>query len=222
MNPILIGGFLFLTLVPQFWAKWIMRKYSKDLEDMPGNGGQLVRHLKKKYKLQQLQLAETQLGDHFNPLTNTIHLTPANYAGKSLTAVAVAAHEFSHALQHAEGSVLLGLRTRLASFALILNRIFDFLLLFGLALVLVNPLITRVVFACWLLSRALGILIHLITLPVELDASFRKALPILKDYLRAEHVTIVRQILTACAYTYLAASLAAFWAILFILRRRLF
>ena len=222
MNPILLGGFLFLTLVPQFWAKWIMRKYSKDLEDIPGSGGQLVRHLKKKYKLKSLELAETNLGDHFNPLTNTVHLTRANFTGTSLTAVAVAAHEFSHALQHAEGSVLLRLRTRLANFILILNRIFDFLLLIGLVLAFVNPFIARVVFACWLLSRLLGILIHLITLPVELDASFRKALPILKDYLTADHLSIVKRILTACAYTYLAASLAAFWAILFILRRRPF
>jgi Zn-dependent membrane protease YugP len=61
-----------------------------------------------------------------------------------------------------------------------------------------------------------GILVHLITLPVEIDASFAKALPILKqgEYIGEDDLQAARSILTACAMTYVSASLASllqFW-----------
>ncbi len=222
MSYLLLGAILLLSLAPQFWAKRMMKKHSENLSDIPGTGGQLVRHLKKKFRLKEVGLEETTQGDHFNPQTNTIYLTKQNMEGRSLTAVAVATHEFSHALQHAEGSALLQLRTTMANFIIFLYKCFDVLLLLGLAFAFFNPLVTRIIFLLWFLSRLLGIAVHLVTLPVELDASFRKALPILKEYLAADKLSIVRSILTACAYTYLAASVAAFWAIIYILGRRRF
>jgi hypothetical protein len=68
-----------------------------------------------------------------------------------------------------------------------------------------------------------GVLVQLVTLPVELDASFRKALPVLESgYLEPEQVPAARSILRAAALTYVAASLASllsFWRWMAILRR---
>jgi hypothetical protein len=73
------------------------------------------------------------------------------------------------------------------------------------------------------LIMGFGVLVQLITLPVELDASFRKALPVLEaGYLEPEQVPAARSILRAAAWTYVAASLAgllSFWRWMAILRR---
>lgn len=56
-----------------------------------------------------------------------------------------------------------------------------------------------------------GIIVQLITIPVELDASFNKALPLLVkgQYIDSKDEAAVRQILTAAAMTYVAATLAS-------------
>ena len=73
------------------------------------------------------------------------------------------------------------------------------------------------------LVMGFGVLVQLVTLPVELDASFRKALPVLEaGYLQPEQVPAARRILRAAAWTYVAASLAGllnFWRWIAILRR---
>ncbi len=66
-------------------------------------------------------------------------------------------------------------------------------------------------FLVGLATLAPSVVVHLATLPVEWDASFRRALPILaaNDYLRPEDRPAARRILTACALTYVAGSLAS-------------
>ncbi len=73
-----------------------------------------------------------------------------------------------------------------------------------------------------LASLGAPVVVHLMTLPVEWDASFKRALPVLEANLSAKEVAGARRILTACALTYVAASLASllnFWRWLRILRR---
>jgi Zn-dependent membrane protease YugP len=61
------------------------------------------------------------------------------------------------------------------------------------------------------LSMALGTIVHLVTLPVELDASYGKALPLLKEgnYLHEGDLRHAQRILKAAALTYVAGSLAS-------------
>ena len=213
---------ILLAQLPALLAKRIMEEHSKPREDLPGNGRELLQHLKKKFKLNDLKIDETPLGDHFNPITNTVCLTKQNLEAKSLTAVAVASHEFSHALQYAEGSSLLKARTYLAKMAEFIQKFFNFALIFGLIVSFIQPQIALLIFAVWFLSVIFGVIIHFVTLPVELDASYRKALPILEEgnYLEARDMKAVRKILGACAYTYLAASLASFIVLFYIIFRR--
>jgi uncharacterized protein len=61
---------------------------------------------------------------------------------------------------------------------------------------------------------ALGILastvvIHIFTLPTEFDASFKRALPILKHYLAPEDMTGATKVLRAAAFTYVASALVS-------------
>ena len=215
----LLLGLLVCLQLPQFYARRIMKKHNEEKTHLPGTARQLLAHLKKKFKLKELNIATSPLMDYFNPDTNTIHLTSDKLDNKSLTAVAVATHEFSHALQFAEGSRSLQLRTQLAKVADGIRKLFNFVLMIGIVFALAQPSIAMLVITLWVIALAMGVLVHLITLPVELDASFGRALPILKDYLSLEDLVIVRTILRACAYTYLAASLASFFTIFYILRR---
>src|SRR5690606_33845631 len=106
-----------LILGPQMWAKHILQKYSTTRSDLPGTGGELVQHLQRKYALNELKLESTPAGDHYDPTTRTVRLTEAHLNGRSLTAVAVASHEFGHALQHATDYRPLLARTRMVNVA---------------------------------------------------------------------------------------------------------
>ena len=223
MGPLaLFGIFLVLTQLPAFAAKRILAQNREELDYLPGTGKQLFEHLKKKFKLKELKLEKTPIADHFNPLTNTVHLTEANLKGKSLTAVAVVVHEFSHALQHSEGSKMLTLRTRLAQMALALNKVASFLVLSGLGFSFFFPRVLYFVGGIWLASFVFSVFIHLATLPVEIDASYKKALPILEEgeYLRSGDLAKVRRILGACAWTYVAQALSSFIVLAIMLFRR--
>jgi len=136
----------------------------------------------------------------------------------------VAMHEVGHAIQDNVGYQPLHARTRLILFAQTAEKI-------GAGLIMAIPivaLVTRVpaagelMFLGGLASLGVPVLVHLLTLPVEWDASFRRALPILAEYLPTEDQHAARRILTACALTYVASSLASlldFWRWIRILRR---
>lgn len=223
---------LFLILIvllifgPQWWARATFRRYATNQDHIPGTGGELARHLLDRFQMESVKVEKTGAGqDHYDPATRTVRLGPDNHNGKSLTAVAVAAHEVGHAIQHREGNSLLALRTRLAVLAAGVEK-------FGAAALLLMPLvavITRVpstgllMLTAGLGSLLLATLVHLVTLPVELDASFNKALPILQQgYIRPQDEAAVRRILRAAALTYVAGSLASLlnlWRRLAILRR---
>lgn len=215
-----------LILGPQQWARYVLRKHSVPRPDLAGTGGQFIKHLRKKFALPDLQLEATTQGDHYDPLTRTVRLGEDNLNGQSLTAVAVAAHEFGHALQHARNYQPLLARTRMVGFAQKSEK------LGGIALFII-PLLSMTPFGVRLLplliiiiifSIAISCVVHLITLPVEFDASFGRALPILKQgqYVDNKDMRSVRHILLACAFTYLASSLAGllnFWRWFRFLRR---
>lgn len=215
-----------LILGPQQWAKYILNKHSTPRNDIQGTGGQFIKHLRKKFKLDYLQLEASQIGDHYDPTTKTVRLSEANLNGQSLTAVAVAAHEFGHALQHANNYQPLVARTRMVGFAQKTEKLGG-IALFALPLLSMTPGGVRLVpflIIVMIITVAISSIVHLVTLPVEFDASFGRALPILKQgqYINDRDMRSVRHILLACAFTYLASSLAGllnFWRWFRFLRR---
>ena len=80
-----------------------------------------------------------------------------------------------------------------------------------LAMVTRSPVVLLVGGLIGIATMALSVIVHLVTLPVEFDASFKRALPTLDQgrYLAEADMPAARHILKACAFTYVSASLAA-------------
>lgn len=202
-----------LIFGPQWWAQYTFRRYNKARDDIPGTGGELAQHLVKQFEIHGVTVEETDKGDHYDPSDRVVRLSPDNFNGRSLTAVAVAAHEVGHAIQHHKKESLLATRTRLVVMAHMAEKV-------GAALMFAIPIVTLItripqsgllMFLLGFASMGMATLVHFITLPVEWDASFNKALPVLKEgnYIEKKDERAIRQILRAAALTYVAASLAS-------------
>jgi Zn-dependent membrane protease YugP len=224
---ILIVLLLALLFGPQIWVQHVLRKYSQPQKHIPGNGAELARHLIEYYEIKGVEVEQAgNEGDHYDPINKKVRLSPDNFTQNSLTAVAVAAHEVGHAIQHHRKEPLLNLRTRLSQWAINAQKISG-------GLLIIIPVVTALtrapsagllMFMVGLGSMFLSTLVQLITLPVEIDASFGKALPILKqgNYISAKDEKAVTKILKAAAFTYLAGSLSSLlnlWRWLAVLRK---
>ncbi len=207
---LIFGAIIFL---PQYWVKHVITKHGVNRDDFPGTGGELAEHLIADLQLGNVQLETTEKGDHYDPDAKMVRLMDAHHSGKSISAVVIAAHEIGHAIQDHRGEKLLALRQRLAKFAAasdVVASIFFFAAPV-LAVVARTPIafFSLVAFGVGLL--AIRILVHLVTLPVEFDASFNKALPILEQggYLHPDDMPAARQVLKAAALTYVAGALVS-------------
>jgi uncharacterized protein len=221
---LILAGFL-VFYGPQLWARTVLRRFDRE-EYFSGSGLDLARLLVERLGLESVHVEETVTGDHYDPRSKTVRLNQARGRRRSLTAVVVAAHEVGHALQHKARYRPLETRTRLIGTAVKMERI-GALLMMGLPVV---TAITRIpatgalMLVAGLLTLCVPVAVHLLTLPTEFDASFRRALPILAsgDYIPTEDLPAARTILWACALTYVAAALAGMvnvWRWIRVLRR---
>ena len=197
-----------LVFGPFWYSRNILDTYAKPVDYLPGTGGQLAKHLIALMEL-PVTLEATEGGDHYDPMSRTVRLSSRIMDGSSLTAVAVAAHEVGHAIQHHSGSVMLNVRTVLVRLLRPIEIVASMLFIASPMAVSLSPRLSLGLVLCafaLLLSR---ILVHLVTLPVEFDASFGKALPILKkgQYVSDEDQRAIRKVLRACALTYVSAAL---------------
>ena len=216
---------IIIFYAPQWWAKHVFNRYSNKLDRIPGTGGELARHILDKYDMQHVKVEITDRGDHYDPTDKTVRLSASNFNDNSLTAVAVAAHEVGHAIQDHRNEKMLGLRTQLVGITNNIQKLGSvaFWLLPVIGGLTRSPHLMLLMVIIIILTMASAVVIHFITLPVEVDASFNKALPILKQgYIEQKDEAAIRKILKAAAYTYVAASMASvfnLWRWLMILRR---
>jgi len=212
---IAIGIILILAIIfgPQYWVNHVLKKYSQHQDHFPGTGGELAEHLVKEYDLDGVTVEKTELGDHYDPNDKAVRLTPDKFDGKSLTAITVAVHEVGHAIQHRSGYVPFNLRQKIVSIAIGAEKIgaLAMIALPFMALISRSPRLGLVMFLVAIGSMLIGTLVHLVTLPVEWDASFKRALPILKNgqYISDREMKHANKILTAAALTYVSGSLAS-------------
>ena len=208
---ILILFFATLLFLPLWWVKYVMKRHNKNIEALPGTGGELAQHLIERYQL-PVTLETTEDGDHYDPESKTVRLSPDYFNGKSLTAIAIAAHEVGHAIQDFRNDELLILRGKMVQTSQRFQKL-------GAGIIFVAPLLSAFVHSplagifmalIGFLSIASSVVVHLISLPVEFDASFNKALPLLKEgnYVTKRDLIAVHQVLLAAALTYVAAALA--------------
>ena len=216
MGVLAIVGFcivLMLVFGPQYWVKHVIARHSARREDFPGTGGELAQHLVEKFQIENVGVEITEQGDHYDPQTHMVRLLKDHHDGRSITAVAIAAHEVGHAIQHHQRNRLLMLRQSLVKFASVTDKfaaVFFFVApVMGIAIR--SPLAFLGIVLLGIALIGVRLVVHLITLPVEWDASFNKALPILEQgqYLHPDDLPAARQVLKAAALTYVSVALAS-------------
>lgn len=155
------------------------------------------------------------LSDHYDPRSKSLRLSPAVYDGRSVSAVAVAAHEAGHSLQDAHGYAPLVLRSKLVPVTQIGSQLWFWPFMLGL---MMN--ITGLV---WLGIIAFGsvVLFQLVTLPTEYDASNRAKAVLASSGIVStqEEAMGVEKVLGAAALTYVAALVASLLQLLYLLMR---
>ncbi len=144
------------------------------------------------------------LSDHYNPAKRAIRLSADPETYRSVAAVAVAAHECGHAIQHHEGYAPMKLRSALVPVVNFVSMLSWPLLIVGLFAGM-----TKLAMAAAIAYGAV-VLFQLVTLPVEFDAS-RRALRALEGsgILSSDELVGAKKVLNAAALTYVAATLTA-------------
>ena len=216
---ILTFGLLIASLIISASVKSQFRKYSSVAA--PFTGRQAAERILRANGI--YDVAVTGIGgtltDNYSPANKTLNLSENVIDTASVAAVAIAAHESGHAIQHAQGYVPLNIRKTLVPAANICSRFSYILVLLGLFLQQFSFLIDVGV-----IMFAVVVLVHLVTLPVEVNAS-RRALANMESLglVSADSEGIARKLLNAAALTYfvaLASVLVQFMRLLSLARRR--
>lgn len=200
---LIIPGIL-LALAAQAKVSSAFSRYSAIANAHGWTGAQVARSILDNNGLYDVAINAIagSMTDNYNPRNRTLNLSQTVYGSTSLAAVAVAAHEAGHAIQHQHHYAPNAIRSALVPLANIGSYAAWPLLILGLVLS-IQPLvyIGIGVFAA-------AVLFQIVTLPVEFNASAR-ALSILRDggYLAPEEIVGARKMLSAAAMTYLAATL---------------
>jgi len=194
------------SLWAQFRVKSTFAKYSQIASRRGTNGARVAQDLLGMNAVGGVNVAQGEgfLGDHYDPSKKVVSLSPDNYSGSSIAALAVAAHEVGHAIQHKVAYAPLNFRTSFFPVANIGSTLAFPLLLIGMFMSIPFLIDVGIVFF------SAAVIFQLVTLPVEFDAS-RRALVQLKSggFLAADEIGAAKKVLTAAALTYVAATAVA-------------
>ena len=210
--------FLILSTAPVIWLNYVFRKNDQILLNMPFTGLEFGKLILKDYGLTEVKIEKSLSVDHYDLLEKKVKVTQERLSKKSLTAISIVCHEIGHAIQHKEKYKALEQRTSLVRNTAWISQIGSSILLIGIPTILATgyyPLIKVCLFLA-LISLLIGIIVHLITLEVELDASFNKALPILIEKVPPEYHDSCKSILRAAAFTYVIGVVRNFVSLRFI------
>ena len=161
------------------------------------------------------------LTDHYDPRSKSLRLSEKVYGGRSISAIAVAAHEAGHAIQHAENYGPLGFRSKMVPVASIGGHAWYFVFLIGVFLQYAGSHVAREVMIAGVALFALIVFFQVLTLPVEIDAS-RRAKAVLAStgiVSTEEERHGVDKVLDAAALTYVAAAAASLLQLLALIVR---
>ena len=149
------------------------------------------------------------LSDHYDPSAKAVRLSEGVYSSKSLAAAAVAAHECGHVLQDVEGYQAMNFRAALVPVVNFGSNLGPMLIMAGLFLGALKGISLLFVYLGIILFASV-IVFHLVTLPVEFDAS-RRALRLIDELgiLQGEENKGARKVLNAAAFTYVATAMYA-------------
>jgi uncharacterized protein len=213
---VLAGG---LSLIGMFVSGRLKSKFAHYAQfGLRANmtGAEVAAAMLRHYGINDVKITQGQgfLSDHYNPLTKTVNLSPDVYAGRSISAAAVAAHECGHAVQHADAYAWLKMRSAVVPVVNIAAQAQQWLLIIAL-MGSFKPLILITIAAF-----AITTVFALITLPVEFDAS-RRALVWLEESgtARGEEHEGAKDALKWAALTYVSAALSSLVMLVYLVLR---
>lgn len=196
-----------VMLAAQWYVSSTYNKWSRRPSRRGVTGKEAAEQLKRVGFLHDVKVQGVRgnLTDHYDPRNKVLRLSQGVYNGKSVAALAIAAHELGHAMQDQEDYTLLRLRSMLVPAVNIGSYFGWFLILIGIFLQLTN--------LAWLGVFAFsgGLIFSLATLPVELNASARARRLLVQSGLIVdeEEKRGVNAVLNAAAFTYVAAVFTA-------------
>lgn len=192
----LVLGFLANAYVDLTYKKW-----SKVPSGLNATGADVARRMLDQNGANAVAITRTpgHLTDHYDPRDNRLHLSEENYAQGSVASVAVACHEAGHACQNAQGYAPMQIRHALVPVVNLTSRYWALIFMAGAVMELVGLM----QIALWLF--AFSVLFHLVTLPVEIDAS-RRAVRYLGTVSQIDQQG-AKAVLRAAALTYVVTAL---------------
>ncbi|MGI5900894.1 MAG: zinc metallopeptidase [Desulfitobacteriia bacterium] len=212
-STVLLIPAILLTIYAQMKISSTYGRYSRIRSASGRTGADVARAILDKNGLYDVKVEQVagNLTDHYDPRAHAVRLSSNIYGGTSIAALAVAAHETGHAVQHADGYTPLRLRTAFVPVASFGSQIGPFLIIIGFIFSSYSFLIPLGIYAF-----AFAVLFQVVTLPVEFNASSR-ALAFLEGsgiISSREEMAGARRMLSAAALTYVAAALTAILTLL--------
>lgn len=228
VDPLYLFLTVGITIVSMIIQRRLMstfQRYSQVENTKHLTGAQVARMILDQNGLSDVPVERIagQLTDHYDPSTRVVRLSESNYDQTGVASIAVAAHECGHAIQHKESYAMLVLRGKMFPAVTISSQLAPMLLMIGLALAYgstVASSLSTLIFVAGIILFSVAVLFHIVTLPVEFDASNR-ALKILQStqILDASEVAGSKRVLNAAAMTYVVAALASISQLLFFILR---
>ncbi|WP_124727790.1 zinc metallopeptidase [Staphylospora marina] len=215
IHPLLLLGSL-LGLAIALWAQFRVRGNFKRWSNVRARSGltgaEVARRILDAHGLSHVpvELVPGKLTDHYDPTVRAVRLSEAVYHSDSVAAISVAAHECGHAIQHKEAYGALVFRHRMVPVLNITSGAVPFLLLAGIFFKLSGLLLLGIIFF------SVVVLFHLVTLPVEFNASSRAKVIMssMNMISGAEEDRGVNKVLGAAAMTYVAGAVIALMELL--------
>lgn len=205
---------LLLALFATARTKSTFKKYSRVASGSGLTGAQAAERLLRSEGIDNVDIELTKgfLGDHYDPRTRTLRLSPDVYQSNSLAAVGVACHEAGHALQHAHAYAPLHMRTALVPITQLSSNAAFPIIFIGFLFRLPMLINLGVIFF------SVAVLFSLITLPVEWNASARaKRLMVSSGIVSSAEQQRAGAVLNAAFMTYVASAVSAVLMLLYYL-----
>jgi hypothetical protein len=204
--------------MPMIWLNYIFSKNDKILVNMPFNGLQFGQMVLNERGLNGVKIEKSLSVDHYDLNEKKVKVSEDRLSRKSLTAISIVCHEIGHAIQHHEKYKPLEQRTNLVKNTAWITQLGGAILMIGIPTILATGSYSfiKVCLVLAFISLLIGVFVHLITLEVELDASFNRALPIIIEKVPAEYHDACRSILKAAAFTYIIGVIRTFISLRFI------
>jgi Zn-dependent membrane protease YugP len=212
--------FMLPGILLALWAQWRVQSAYAEANRIPAqsgySGAEAAYHLLRSAHILGVEIEPVQgfLSDHYAPGEKVLRLSPEVYAGRSLAALGIAAHESGHAMQDAQRYPFLTARNFLVPMAGIGSNMAWITIAVGFFLHLMGLIYLGIA------AFSLVVLFQLVNLPVEFDASRRARIALVDSGLVSlEEDRVVKKVLDAAALTYVAATLTSLLTLLYFLLR---